>query len=520
MNSTFDKSIFVLFLLIFTCVYFINAWICDDAYITFRTVDNFVNGHGLTWNPGERVQAYTRPLWLFIISFFYFITRDIFYTTIFVSFFFCFLAVLICSLSLYNGSFWKACVFITFLISSKSFIDYSSSGLENPLSFFLIALFFTLLFSKQKEPHEFTKKECIYFFIIASLSFLNRQDTILLYLPILVCLLINRREKISSRITSVLVSTLPATAWMIFSLIYYGFIFPNTAYAKLVTGIPINLLLDQGLQYYLYCFNCDAVTLIVIVFSFLIVIMKKKGPLCSLAAFGVVLYLIYIARIGGDFFGGRFFSIPFFLCLFLMLTFIKNKTAVLILPLAALISILFNPFSPVKINLLTKGFEGMSRITDQRSYYYPYTGFLPRIMKVEREHKWFMRGESFKKEEKSVAVFHATGFFGFSAGPNKYIIDNFGLSDPLLSRLPVKRKESFWIGHFQREIPEGYVASIRFWKNYITDPYLHLYYDKIITITRGPIFSYERLKDIFSMNTGKFQYLLDADVKCDASRVQ
>jgi len=27
----------------------ISAWLSDDAYITFRTVDNFINGFGLTW---------------------------------------------------------------------------------------------------------------------------------------------------------------------------------------------------------------------------------------------------------------------------------------------------------------------------------------------------------------------------------------------------------------------------------------------------------------------------------------
>ena len=32
-------------------------WITEDAYISFRTIDNFLHGHGLTWNPGgERVE--------------------------------------------------------------------------------------------------------------------------------------------------------------------------------------------------------------------------------------------------------------------------------------------------------------------------------------------------------------------------------------------------------------------------------------------------------------------------------
>ena len=30
-----------------------NAWLCDDAFITFRTIDNFVHGYGLTWNVAE-----------------------------------------------------------------------------------------------------------------------------------------------------------------------------------------------------------------------------------------------------------------------------------------------------------------------------------------------------------------------------------------------------------------------------------------------------------------------------------
>ena len=45
-------------LLVFTYVFLANTWIGDDAYITFRVVDNFIHGYGLTFNPDERVQAY------------------------------------------------------------------------------------------------------------------------------------------------------------------------------------------------------------------------------------------------------------------------------------------------------------------------------------------------------------------------------------------------------------------------------------------------------------------------------
>src|SRR5262245_6018851 len=51
-----------------------TAWVSDDSFITMRTVDNWVHGHGLTWNPVERVQAYTHPLFLFVVAAAYFVT--------------------------------------------------------------------------------------------------------------------------------------------------------------------------------------------------------------------------------------------------------------------------------------------------------------------------------------------------------------------------------------------------------------------------------------------------------------
>lgn len=41
------------------------AWfLCDDAFISFRYARNLVEGHGLVFNPGERVEGYTNFLWV------------------------------------------------------------------------------------------------------------------------------------------------------------------------------------------------------------------------------------------------------------------------------------------------------------------------------------------------------------------------------------------------------------------------------------------------------------------------
>ena len=62
-----------------------TAWVGDDAYFTFRTIDNFVHGLGLRWNAAERVQAYTHPLWMLVLTPFYWLTGEPFFTTIAVS---------------------------------------------------------------------------------------------------------------------------------------------------------------------------------------------------------------------------------------------------------------------------------------------------------------------------------------------------------------------------------------------------------------------------------------------------
>ena len=110
-----------------------NAWICDDAYITFRTIDNFLNGYGLRWNPEERVQTYTHPLWMFIITSVVCLTGDFYYSTIGFS-----LVSTGAALALLffgkKGCLAGALAAAIAVISSKSFVDYSTSGLENALA--------------------------------------------------------------------------------------------------------------------------------------------------------------------------------------------------------------------------------------------------------------------------------------------------------------------------------------------------------------------------------------------------
>src|SRR5579872_3088492 len=70
---------------LFVVVLLRNAWLGEDAYIGLRTVENFIYGDGLTWNVSERVQAYTCPLWILLHCAVCFVTREAYYTSIFLS---------------------------------------------------------------------------------------------------------------------------------------------------------------------------------------------------------------------------------------------------------------------------------------------------------------------------------------------------------------------------------------------------------------------------------------------------
>ena len=76
----------VALLLVLYCLVIVQrAWMGDDAFITLRTVDNFIAGRGLVYNVGERVQSYTHPLWLLLVSVPYAFTREPYYTVVFLS---------------------------------------------------------------------------------------------------------------------------------------------------------------------------------------------------------------------------------------------------------------------------------------------------------------------------------------------------------------------------------------------------------------------------------------------------
>src|SRR5215217_3467308 len=45
----------------------VHRWVNEDAFINFRVVDQLLAGNGPVFNQGERVEAFTSPLWLAVL---------------------------------------------------------------------------------------------------------------------------------------------------------------------------------------------------------------------------------------------------------------------------------------------------------------------------------------------------------------------------------------------------------------------------------------------------------------------
>lgn len=61
-------AVALVFLLIHAYYYF--PFVADDSFISFRYVDRFLEGKGLTWTDGKPVEGYSNLLWVLVIAFF------------------------------------------------------------------------------------------------------------------------------------------------------------------------------------------------------------------------------------------------------------------------------------------------------------------------------------------------------------------------------------------------------------------------------------------------------------------
>jgi len=516
----------VLFLGLLTAFIIIRrAWLCDDAYITFRVVDNFIHGYGLVWNVGERVQVFTHPLWFFLLSLGYFISRDFYWMPLFLGVGLACLAFILMVRCL-SRSNKGSILALLFLLLSKAFIDYSTSGLENPLSYLLIVLFFIQFFSGEPTPRWLGRLS-----LLAALGLLNRMDLVLVFGPALCYGL--WKLKIKKGLVPLLLGQIPFILWELFALWYYGFPFPNPYYAKLYTGIDSAAYLHQGLLYLLYSLQYDPVTILGILSGAVVnAIAAVRNKILAnrswLPVLGGFLYVAYVVKIGGDFMDGRFLTVPL-LCSLIGLVqaigpepqveaglpagaelraglFSTGRTLAFVSAALILIGLLIpveNTFSTGSLSYDDRRFNFINGIANERGFYIPGTSILNyRPGSPYPNFPWILDGMEARAAGQKVVVKKSIGMFGLYAGPDVYIVDLNAISDLLLARLPIRQDIPWRIGHFERALPAGYPETLETGRNLIADPNLKKYYAALMVAARGNLWDGARLVTILELNLG------------------
>lgn len=296
-NRNFPSfTILSIFIIGYACYQsFVWRWICDDAYISFVYARNLWEGNGFVFNLEEKVEGYTNFLWTIYLSLGYGI------------------GFLPQSLSVYTGIFFYFSLLVLFL-----YVEYKESfGSFYPLLLVHLGLFYHLYIfaSSGLETAMFTffvnmgflfwekKKDAVFIsFLLASLT---RPEGVLFLLFVSLDWLRKKRFR-----TPILFGFL-FFIFLLFRFGYYQDFFPNTFYAKGNKGS----YLSQGFYYLMYLFQTYPLYPFVMVLSGIQMYQRfrqTKEDRFTHAA--LLLYIVYVLYVGGDFMGNRFWIpiLPYF----------------------------------------------------------------------------------------------------------------------------------------------------------------------------------------------------------------
>ena len=481
-----------------------TAWLADDAFITLRTVDNWLAGYGPRWNVIERVQTYTHPLWMLVTTATCGLTGEYVVSVMAQSALISLAAVAVIAVRVARTT-TAAVLAVAALALSSAFVDYSTSGLENPLTHLLLAAFASVvLVGARDDPRRLLRLG-----LIASLVAVNRLDAVLMCAPVVA--LEFWRERSPAAVRALLIGALPLAAWELCSVTYYGFAFPNTAYAKLGAGVPTGELVERGFAYLGQSLSADPLTLVVIAAGLATALIERAHrPLAA----GVVLYLAYVVSIGGDFMAGRFLTAPLLVAVALLsrLPFAFPARGTLA---AAAVLVLGSLAADRASFASVSGVEATAEIpahgiADER-FQYPETSLVRTGLAGQIESAAVRDGQRARAAGVGVVALHAVGLAGFSAGPEVHVLDRAGLCDPLLARLPAKYDPAWRTGHFWRALPEGYAESLPDGPLVLADAALVELAEALRLATRAPLFDAGRLRAVWALHAGALEGAVDRD---------
>ncbi len=274
---------------------FLGAGPLDDDFIVYRYAQNLLAGEGLVFNPGERVEGFTVPLWLFVIA--GGMRLGIAPWSVSVA-----VGVATAALAAWavarlaterEGAMLPAAGLLLALSPALAF--HAVAGLGTALLAALLAIWLKLWDRAVRAGRTAPGAACA-----LGLACLLRNETVLFALPFVVA------EWRRRRIVPALLALFPGAAWLLFRLAYYGSPLPVT-YA--VKKLPLAHDLRYGLDYLARC-TLQSGVLVLLVLGLALVWRRRGGPVESVAFAGVAAHTAYVVYVGGDYLPLARFFVP------------------------------------------------------------------------------------------------------------------------------------------------------------------------------------------------------------------
>jgi arabinofuranosyltransferase len=216
---------------------------------------------------------------------------------------------------------------------------------------------------------------------------------------------------------------------------------------------------------------------------------------------GLILYLLYFLKSGGDFMQGRFFAVPSFIATFSIVAYLvkRNIPIVLYFVVAIVIYITANVNSPLFVGKAYSIGKIQMGVADERGFYFQRYGLIspnrkwPKIVTLDKHIPSYIK-----------IICGGLGASGLKSRNETFHIDQCALTDPLLSQLPATAKQSWRIGHQARKIPTNYGLAVIDESIHLEDQKLDLLYQDVKRVSHGALFDKNRLKSIYRLNSKNY----------------
>jgi len=225
----------------------------------------------------------------------------------------------------------------------------------------------------------------------------------------------------------------------------------------------------------------------------------------TLLATGIVLWLTYLARIGGDFMIGRLLTPALVVAVVLWMDIVpvRAKGVFLAASIACAVVAVFLPRSALLGAPRRDDSSWLpEHVTDERALTFSFTGlFRATHPEGPRGHPYTTSVLTRVAGGQRVLPARSIGFAGYFAGPAVHLVDEFALAEPLLARLPADPR---WNpGHFERAIPAGYLETLASGSNRIEDATIASRYRSLAALIRDPVLSWSHMVAVLRWNLSR-----------------